>query len=99
MNKPIEIPETQEYGWMLQDSGKRIFKPSKKSFWKRISFIVKERGGTVVPETSGFTVEGVDLDESDMKLIRDEMKLIGDIDKPKDIEFDKDGREQPNFDN
>jgi len=99
MNNSIDIPKTKEYGWILQDSGKRVFNPTVKSIWKRINFIVETRGGKVIPRTSGFDVEGGVFSKEDMDLIKEEISRFRTFDMPEDIELDKDGREQPNFDN
>lgn len=103
MAEKINFPETKEYGWILQESGKRAFIPTTKSIWNRIRYIAEQRGATIEPRTMGFRVVDTEkLSSEDMKMLSEEaarlqIRPVGGVEKPEDIELDKDGREQPNF--
>jgi len=98
MNK-IVIPETSEYGWILSDKGStRFFKPTKKNIWSRISFIVRECGGTIERITTGFNVHGASLTEEAKQMIQEELLRMKGDDPGLNVTTSIEGREEPDLD-
>ena len=96
----VDIPNTKEYGWDLDSSGKLQYKVTRKAVLNRITFIANLRGATVLSSTTGFQVDNAyRLSESDLSQITMEIDSLGTTVVPEGVtKNEESGREEPNFD-
>lgn len=94
----MEFPQTKEMGWVLDDSGKQVYVPTKKSFWNRLQFIVESIGGTLERNTTGFDITGCKISPEAHEAIREEIRISGvNGTNQADVQRSESGREEPNL--